>query len=382
MHVAILYFGSISRISGTDERVLQIAKGLADHGVKVTLSGAVDYSVDSRYLEKIQVISRPKRVLNLTGVFVWISQLVTNGLVCKYDIIQIESFSLFRSLLLFLIMKPFSRKRVIVFHDKMFGYDPRKSLIGRFNLILQKILLTIFDASITPGQSVKKWFQELHGELVHSKMIVVPNGTPDLDMRRDVSDLLLRGKYKINPHAFLILFFGTMTFPPNWDAAMRLYDLSSSVSDEFERITRKKLVFIVGGMGSEILPKTECFVPLGFVEKLDELLSLPDVIVFPHTPSSSGPHVKTVYAFLSKRPVIATEDAIKDLPQAIPGKHFLLFDILKPDTLLGSILEVYNNKERGENLASNAYQYAKMYSWEKISLSHFKLYEKLLCKSD
>lgn len=380
MRIAILYRGSISRRSGTDERVLQIAKGLAYHGAQVILSGAVDNGLETKNLKKLQIIVRPDRVLNIPGVLVWLVQLIASGLECKYDVIQIESFSLPRSLFLCLIMHPFSRKFVIVFHDKMFNNDPRKSFIGRLNLILQKTLLVIFDASITPGISVKKRFEELHGEIVHRKMIVIPNGVPNLNINENIYDLNLREKYRVNLNAYVILFFGSMAFKPNWDAAIKLYNMSNLVSNRFEKITMKKLTFIVGGIGSETLPRTDCFIPLGFVEKLEELFSLPDVIVFPHAPSNSGPHVKTIYAFLSQKPIIATEDAVKDMPLIIPRKHFILFDIQKPDTLLASILELYHDKELREKLVFNAYQYSKKYSWEKISSLHLELYTNLLQK--
>ena len=131
-------------------------------------------------------------------------------------------------------------------------------------------------------------------------------------------------------------------------------------------------------MGSKALPKTECFIPLGFVKKLDELLSLPDVIVFPHTPSYSGPHVKTIYAFLSRKPVVATQDAIKDMPHVAQKKHFLPFDINEPNTLLKALTDLYHNRELGKSLALNAYLYSKKFSWTYISLLHLKLYKKML----
>ena len=382
MRIAILYAGSISRISGSDERVLQIAKGLADNGAQVTLSATIKHSVEALNLSNLQVIPLPHRMLKLPSTLDWIAQLVAGGLACRYDVIQIESFSFPRSMALFLLLRPFGRKFVIVFHDKWFIQDPRKSVDGRLQLILQKILITIFDVSITPGLSVKKWFEELHGKLAHQKMMVIPNGAPDLHILEDVHNLHLREIHRIDPNAFVILYFGSMTFQPNLDAALHLLKISNSVSSEFEKNTEKKLIFIVGGIGSEALPTTECFIPLGFVEKLDELLSLPDVILFPHTPSFTGPHVKTIYAFISKKPVIATEDAIKDMPHIIPGKHFLPFDIQKPRSLLESLLEIYYNKELRENLAYNAYQYSKKYSWEKITSLHLELYKNLLQKSD
>jgi glycosyltransferase involved in cell wall biosynthesis len=377
MHVAMLFDGPISREYGTSERVLQIAEGLAHQVNQVTLSGRMEHRVKQSNLINLRVLVMPNRILRFFGICGWIAQLVAGGLSRKYDIVQMESFSFSKTLALFLLLRPFSGKFVIVFSDKWFEHDPRKTIIGRLQVTVQRILLTLFNASITPGLSVKKWFEELHGVLAN-KIVVIPNGAPDFAITKNIDYSHLREKYKIHSNTFVALFFGSMTFKPNYDTAMYLYNISDSTSQKFEKSTGRKLIFIVAGISSETLPKTENFIPLGFVNELEELLSLPDVIVFPHLPSFSGPHVKTAYAFLSKKPVIASEDAVKDMPYVTPGKQFLPFDINEPDTLLESLTELHCNKELGKRLAINAYLYSKKFSWEHVSSVHLKLYEKLI----
>ncbi len=175
-------------------------------------------------------------------------------------------------------------------------------------------------------------------------MAVIPNGAPSLNIKDNV-----REKYGLEENVFLALFFGTMKFKPNYDAALALYNISYFVASEFQKQCGKKLIFIVAGTDSEELPKTEYFIPLGFVEQLDELLSLPDVVVLPHLPSISGPHVKTIYAFLSRKPVIATEDAIKDMPGLEPNRHFLPFEIDNPEILLKDLIDLYHDENLREN---------------------------------
>lgn len=206
MHVAILYAGSISRDTGTSERVLQIAEGLAHRVTQVTLSGQIGHGMKAPNPTNLRVIAMPNKILKFPSVCMWIAQLVAGGLTHKYDIVQIESFSLHSSLALFLLLRPFGRKFAIVFHDKCFEHDPRKNVTGRLHLALQRILLTLFDASITPGLSVKKWFKELHGELV-DEMWVIPNGAPNFAITKDIDYLRLREKYQIDSNAFIALFF-------------------------------------------------------------------------------------------------------------------------------------------------------------------------------
>jgi glycosyltransferase involved in cell wall biosynthesis len=378
MRVAILFAGAISRHAGTPERVLQIAKELAVQGVQVTFSVAAGGSMKAPNLGNLRVIARP-RMIRLPSYCAWIGQLVAGGLINEYDIVQIESFRFPNDLALLLLMRPFGKKLVIVLHDKYyFEQDPRKNIMGRLSVTLQRIQLILADASITPGLSVKKWFEELHGILAN-KIVVIPNGAANF-FTKDVDFLHLRQEYKIDSNDFVALFFGSITYKPNYDAALSLYKVSDFVCERFEKNTGKKLIFIVAGAGSEVLPKTRYFIPLGFVKRLDELLSLPDVIVFPHLSSYSGPHVKTNYAFLSKKPVIASEDAVKDMPYVVPGKQFLPFDIKEPDTLVVCLSELYFNKELGKRLALNAYEYSKKFSWRTIACMHLKLYEKLLSK--
>jgi glycosyltransferase involved in cell wall biosynthesis len=377
MHVAFLFAGPISGEYGTAERVAQIAKGLADQGCQVTLSGLMGHRLKASNLANLRVVIMPNRILEFPRVYCWFAQIIAGGLSQKYDIVQMESFSFLRTLGLFLLLKPFSKKFVIVFNDKWFDRDPRKTIIGRIQVNFQRILLTLFDASITPGSSVKKWFEELQGDLA-SGMLVIPNGVPKHTITKKIDGSQLREKYKIDSSAFVALFFGSMTFKPNYEAAFYLYGLSDSTSKEFESNTGRKLIFTVAGMGSETLPRTERFIPLGFVNELDEMLSLPDVIVFPHLPSYSGPHVKTIYAFLSRKPVIASEDAVKDMPYVTPGKQFLPFDVNEPSTLLKALTELCRNKELARRLAINAYMYSRRFSWENISSMHLKLYQKLI----
>ncbi|MCW4005044.1 MAG: glycosyltransferase family 4 protein [Candidatus Bathyarchaeota archaeon] len=377
MRVAIIYASYISRDSGTSERVLQIAKCLSDNNVYVTLSGVAADSTQNFNSRRLQVFVMPNRILKLGGLLRWFVQQVAVGLTCKYDIVQVESFSLTRSFFLLLFMRFFSRKTIIVYHDKWFKDDPRKSFTGKFNLAIQRVLLTLFDASITPGLSVKKWFKELHGEIAVRKMVVMPNGVPNC-VTINPDSLGIRKKHSIGSNSFVALFFGSMTFKPNYDAAAHLYSISNSISTSFEKITGRKLLFILAGVGSEKFRKTDRFIPLGFVTELEELLSLPDVIVFPHLPSHSGPHVKTIYAFLSGKPVVATEDAVKDLPYIIPQRHFLPFDIKHPESLLDALVSISSNKLDHEHIATNASDYAASFSWENISLEHLKLYRSLL----
>jgi glycosyltransferase involved in cell wall biosynthesis len=373
----IIHFGTASDIGGTDERVFQIANQLSEQGVEVTLSAEKVLRPEKLIHPNLRIIESTKTKLSFYSNIKWLVTLISGALRKRYDIIQIESSSFKRTFALLVLFHPFGQKSVIVFHDNFFEKDPRASIMGRLNLLIQKLLLTICDASITPGLGVKKRFEELQGELARRKMVVIPNGSLNFSITNDVGKSN-RSDYGISTDAFVALFFGSMTFKPNFDAAMHLHKISSNVSNGFEKKTGRKLTFVVAGIGSKALPCTESYIRLGFVKYFSELLSLPDVIVLPHASSFSGPHVKTMYAFLSQKPVVATEDAVKDMPGLSPGKQFLQFDLEQPNSLLSCLIEVYSNKEESKHLALNAYAYTKMYSWKQIAFMHRRLYELLL----
>ena len=379
MHIGILYGGRISRSSGTDERVLQIVKELSLNNIQVTFSAAIENQTDNLDLNGINHVLMPLyNVKKIHNILFWMVNLIIIGIKKRYDIIQIEVFSLPEILLLFFVLRPFANKFIIVFHDKWFINDPRISIEGKVSLFLHRIILSIFDYCITPGSTIKQYFMKLHGENVRQKICIIPNGSPSFNLEHEVSQKSLRSSYLIDENAFVALYFGSMNFKPNYDSAMKLFEISEQVCTNFKKQTGKNLVFVVAGIYSQLLPKNKYFVPVGYVKSLSDLFTLPDLIVIPHLESHSGPHIKTIYAFLSKKPVVCTEDAIKDMAEVKDKEQVLLFQYDDPESLLKVITSLYFNHELGETISLNAYLYTKKYSWKYVSSLHLNLYHNLL----
>jgi hypothetical protein len=373
LNVAILYTDTLKPVNGTSERVVQIATALSDQGVHVTLSGFVEKNSKSLNKKNLKIIELPASKFDFFGVCNWFARLIADVLVKrKYDIIQIECFPFLSTLLIVLFFHPLAKKIIIVFHDKRFKDDPRKSIQGSFQLIIQRTLLILCDIAITPGLSVKKYFTDLHGKIADTKIIVIPNGVPN-SISEQCNNCL-----NLPPKSFKVLFFGSMKFKPNYDDALRLYEISKLIGAKFKEITKTDILFLIAGRGSEILPKSDMFLPCGFVEHLNDIFFLSDVIILPHSPSYSGPHVKTLYAFLSGKPVVATRDAVKDLLDIEENKHFLLFDLDDNGRLLRTLVQLFFDEDARLNLATNSLSYVKNFSWNGISSLHIKTYERLL----
>jgi hypothetical protein len=378
VRIAILYQGIITDDNGTSERVYQIAKYLTDYKVNVTVAARLSSNMSKLDISHLTIIPIPHKIAELVGVLNWLSMLLSRGLTRRYDIIQIECFSLLRSLLLILLSQVISRRVIIVFHDKLFKSDPRKSVVGRLQLFLQRILLTICDISITPGATVKHWFEKLNGQIVSAKMVVIPNGTPENDVQFNADSNHIRERLKIPRNSFIALFFGSMAFDPNYDTAVLLKNMSEIVAHDFQDAIGKNLIFVVAGKGSEKLQKGKHFLPVGYISQLSDLLSIPDVVVLPHLPSYSGPHVKTSYAFQSGKPLAATEDAVKDMPNVISGEHFLMFDASEPSTLSSILVRLYCDETLRNKIIKNAYFYSKKNSWKKIAYLHLSVYMRII----
>lgn len=379
MNVLLLRPDYATRSSGTSERIFQIVNCLAEKGVAVFYSTMFkSQSEMTGFHENVQLIKLP-RALDLVHIPEWITKIMSNAYIRqKYDIVQIESFSFLRILSFYILLRPFGKKFVIVFHDKCWQADPRKNFLGRIQVFYQRLLLSLFDASIVPGQSLRTWFETLHGKSLCKKMIAIPNGVPMFQISTNSNHSSVRTKYGIDPGAFVALFFGSMEFRPNYESATILYNMSEVLSKQFKTRTGRDLVFVLAGKNSKTLPKKEYYAPIGFVDQLEELLSLPDVIVIPHSTSYSGPHVKTIYSFISGKPIVATEDAVKDMPGVMQGKHFLLFSINDPVTLLNVLINICQNQDLRECLAKNALEYSRKFTWQYTASLHSELYHKLL----
>ena len=267
------------------------------------------------------------------------------------------------------------RKTVVMFHGIWYyDRDPRESVAGRASAFVQKMTILLSHGSIAPGEIMKQWFYDLHGEVVRQKMVVIPNGVRDLKVKRNVR---VRGKYGLEGPVSC-LFFGAMFYRPNYESALALFNLSRRVSEKFMESTGRRLVFLVAGSGSERLPRSDCYIPLGFVEDLDEMYSLADFVVLAHTQTGTGPHVKTLYSFLSNVPVLATPEAVMDIPGIQDGVHYRGFSMEEPNTLSAALLELSADAGASRQLASNALTYVRGSTWRRIASQYLDLYRRIL----
>jgi len=360
-------------IGGTDERVWNVALELSKIGLDVTLCMRLGKQVEkNRGPHIIEMPPRPQSA----KMPLWLIQLIAHSRF--FDVIQIESFDMLKSAVFCIIFKPLIRNCVLVLHDKHWPCDPRKiGLKAKLEYLVQRIVLNLYDKIIVPGDELKRWFLNLHGAKFNDKFLVIPNGAPTLDLRRYDSDMA-RKKYGLPSDAFIAVFFGSMLFRPNQETVRYIYDISERIAKRFEKLTKRALLFVITGKGTERFQNSPFITTLGFVDDLFEVLTAADVCFIPHEPSYSGPHVKTLYSFAAKKAVITTKDGIKDMIGVKDGTHILLFDMDNPDSIVDALVKLAADQDLREKICNNAYFYAKSHSWRDVAIMYRNVYKNLV----
>jgi len=167
-------------------------------------------------------------------------------------------------------------------------------------------------------------------------------------------------------------------FEPNKIAALWIYEAADNAARLFKELTGRNLLFVISGIGSEIFPRTTHVLPLGFTENIMDLLSAADACIFPHSPSFSGPHIKTIYAFAAAKAVVTTPDGVKGMKDVVERVHYLAFNMNDVSAVSKVLAEIALDSDLRERIQSNAQAYARSYTWRHVAESYLEYYAKLL----
>lgn len=349
-------------------REWRIAQGLLKCGLQVDLHMRVQGPINPP--PNLKIVPLPEKVSSIQTIRWLIKVLVDSR---GSDVIQVEEFDMLRSLLLYLLLRRFTKLSVLVLHDMYWKSDPRKAGFWRkVEWSLQHIVIRLYDVTVLAGEELKDWYRNLHGYPLSRKFVTIPNGSPEIDLRHYDREEL-RKKFLLKGD-FVASFFGSMRFEPNRQAVQYIYDVSEYVVEYFEQGTRKKLLFLVAGEGTEHFARTPSVIPLGFVKDLWEVLALSDVCVIPHLPSFSGPHVKTMYSFAAGKPVVSTPDGVKGMHSLIDGVHFLAFNPYVPESLAEALVKLALERKLYLALERNGRAYALSHSWQSVAEMYHSLY--------
>ena len=356
--VRILFIADeISRSFGTGEYLYNLINCLVSKGFNIHLVAKKTYhDINLR----VKIIEAPSTLLNVPKTFKFLTKLLHVIRQEPVDIVHVATHSypnLALGLLITLLIKvnnTITRSKsskirlIITVHDKIFLRGAPSSVSEWILYCLIKVTLNFVDLLIVPGKSIKEAILHLFGRNAYAKALVLPICITDdmlnvYNINEEDIRTKSRAKYGLPLDALVISFFGSIDFQPNLISALWLRKYSSHICKELQHRLNRQVFIVIAGRHSEKLPRDECYIPIGYVERLVELFALSDIIVIPHLPSHSGPHVKTLYSVLSRKPVIVTKDGIKDLP-LITEKCVHLLEYLNHKALVATIERILANE--------------------------------------
>ena len=373
-------------ISGTDVSVFRRAAGLAKKGFQVAFSCHMPRT--QRGDESFNVIYRPFYFRYAHKAIQWVVRIYAEALrVRGFDVLQFEYYDLTTLLFSLMIFRPIGRHEVVVFHDRIWPCHPRKTggFRGSVELLLHRLVIGAADTTVVAGEDIKEWFKQLHGEWIDGKIEVLPViGVPSAvprsctEGKTELIKKLGLQNSGVDESSFVTMFLGHMLFRPNLESAMYTYRISDALGRSFKESTGRDLRVLVAGKGSEWLPKTSTFIPVGFVENLWEYVALIDAFLLPMLPSHSGPHMKTLFALSTGKPVITTPDGVKGLLDVGDSSVVVVRNYNDLESITHSLVRLAQDPDYYDRLSIESRECASKFSWDRVIDLWIELYESLI----
>lgn len=380
--------GEISRTFGTGEYLYNFIKCLTSKGFTAYIVAKKIHQNTDIHARVIVLPSTFLNFLKTVRVLLRLLEIIKRN---RIDVIHIATHSypsLMFSLPVVLLTRIsdviVGRRRTKIFitiHDRIFVEGLPRSISEWTLYFLVKLTISFADLVIVPGKSIKKALFHMFGKRVYMKTVVLPICVPeDMLTKFDPNkydQVYVRMRYNLPADAFIVSFFGSMDFKPNLMSALWLWKSSFRICEDFRRKHKRDLLVVIAGRHSEKLPRNDCFTSLGYIEDLTELFVLSDAIVIPHLPSHSGPHIKTLYALSSRKPLIATADGIKDFPEDIKKCVYLL-DPMDASILATLIEKIWTDKYVDTEICTE--YLSKFFSCSKLCDLYYKIYKTTITK--
>jgi glycosyltransferase involved in cell wall biosynthesis len=191
---------------------------------------------------------------------------------------------------------------------------------------------------------------------------IIPNCV-DLGAYTDVQEM---------PHANTLIFTGSFTYAPNYEAMRWFLD---QVYPHVQAQVPGVHLSITGAHGGLPLPPASAVTLTGFVDDVRPLIARSWVSIVPlHT--GGGTRLKILEAMALKTPVVATTKGAEGL-DVQPGKHLIIADT--PQEFAHSIARLLKEPELRRQIAENAYCLVReKYHWEAIMPRFLELVEHVI----
>jgi len=361
--------------SGSSERIWDLSKEIATKfKCRVVLSMHLWREFRIKNVENVNIIPLPQWRFRIWELFKWIKQLIKSG---RYNVLQVELFQPLRSIIIKVILHLWAEKSVLIIHDLSWLYDIAQAK-GPSKIIKHLLVLLnfyLYDIVIFVGKDLEHYVRRCYEKVLKNKIAVLPSGTPKLATLSKQDPATIREKLGLPKDYFIVAFFGPLHAPFNREAVAYLYSVAEYVAQCFKEATGKNLLFVIAGRGSEKLRSLPFIRALGFIENIFDLLTAVDACIVPHSPSYTGPHIKTLYALAAGCPLLTTSDGIKGLHELglKKNEHYMFFDKDDVNTLVEALIELKKNSKLRQKIATKARYLVVRYTWENIAREYIKL---------
>ena len=360
LSVGIISFAELPPRCGTDERVYELAKALAENDMKVHLFINIHNVQSTEKIKNLQLINFNATRLNLVKMI--LTRLFLVPLYGRFDILQIELYRIRFANTLLRFSKLIAKKTSIIIHDARAGVkkDSDSSFVTP--------VLNMANVLIFVDKNLIKNYSNIYGEWVKDKAVIIRNSARLPDKLYDRS--MLRKTMKISEYETIAVFTGPANFPPNKSAIDEIYRLVEQYADSLQQ---RKIRFLLAGFQTEKLPENPLILKLGLVEDIFEILSLADIGLAPMPDSFTGSHIKTLYYMAAELPVISSPDGVKGLEGIKSGLNVLLYTDLK--NFHDKLVNLCIDKTLAKRLGYNAKQMIiNNYTWDKVATQLISAY--------
>ena len=194
-----------------------------------------------------------------------------------------------------------------------------------------------------------------------SKITVIPHGIDILKYKNArKNNKSLKNDLKINSNEKVVIFHGTLDYPPNRNAVLLL---ENKIIYQLKQMGIKVVALIVGNNPPHKIGRFGDFIYTGGVEKLEDYIKLADVAVVPLL-EGGGTRIKILEYFAACIPVISTSKGAEGL-LVENNKHLIIAD--NWNDFVNSILYVLQYCEKALYLTDNALSF--LWEFEKFNIA-------------
>jgi glycosyltransferase involved in cell wall biosynthesis len=191
-----------------------------------------------------------------------------------------------------------------------------------------------------------------------NKIDVIPSGC-HLNIKsssRSKEEIL--GNLGIDSGKTIIFFHGAFSHPPNKKA---FEIIENYIAPSFEQ--HSDILFLVGGSKFPVF-KRKNIQSIGFIDDLQETLSIADIAIVPLT-HGAGTKLKIFDYFSAGLPIVATKKAMEGI-EVIGNEHAIVLNDIDED-FIKSIKSLLSNSSERQRIGANGLNLAKnKYEWSII----------------